>query len=263
MNKTKKSTRRAIIAGILVVIAATIGIVVLPHSKAEKKPEAPKTTKVSKSKETKSSSSSESSQKEEFTREGAVKATEVMLKELQKSPVKDLTLEARAKEVASGKYDKTRIFTEAGWSKLRLVDFMKKDPRGAVLSAQSMLSVINSIEEAKNKEMKPTSIDYSGAVYFDKELNTAYVPVDLYTNAPTNLSFEMVYLNGEWILQPYSLIAQIAIRNMNKVTADKTPEGTTESAPSKIEEKGDSSKSSDKKTSESKDTKEKTSEKKN
>ena len=222
--------------------------------------EKPKETTVKK--ETKKTEPSKEEEKvtknEDFSREGAVKATEVMLKELQKSPVKDLTLEQRATEVASGKYDKKRIFTDEGWKKLRLTDFMEKDPRGAVLSAQSMLSVINSIEQANNKSITPTAIDYSGAVYFDKEVKTAYVPVDLYTNSPTNRSFEMVYVDGQWVLQPYSLIAQIAIRNMNKVTADKTPEGKTESAPSKIEEKNESKASSDsddKKTDKSSESK--------
>ena len=152
---------------------------------------------------------------DEFSKNGAVKATTDALKELQKTPSPDLTLEERAKKVSSLNYDKKSVFTNSGWSKLRLQDFMKDDPRGAALTAQSILSVINLIETSGNKEINATPIDYSGAVYFDSDAKIAYVPVDLYTNSSTNLTFEMVYIDGKWTMQTYSLISQIAIKNTN------------------------------------------------
>lgn len=162
---------------------------------------------------------------DEFTKEGAVKATTEMLKELQKAPDDKLTLANRMDKVSAKDYNKSEIFTEAGWNYIHLSDFMQTDPRGATLAAQALLSVIHSIEETGNKDMKPAEVDLSGVVYFDEKLKTAYVPIDLYTNAPTNLSFEMVYINDVWILQPYTLIAQIAIRTMEQSVISQTPEG--------------------------------------
>lgn len=189
------------------------------------------TEKAKKEKEEKEKAEAEKKAKEEeekrFSREGAVIATTELIKELNVSPDGKMSLEDRMKEVSKETYDKNLIFTDKAWAKLRLTDFMSTDPRGTTLSAQSLLSVIHSIQETGNKEMTPAEIDYSGVVYFDKDMKIAYVPVDLYTNAPTNLSFEMMYKDGEWVLQPYSLIAQIAIRSMDTDTANKTPEGTT------------------------------------
>lgn len=162
-----------------------------------------------------------------LSREGAVEATTALIKELEKSPDGKMSLEDRMKEVSKETYDKNLIFTSEAWKKLHLTDFMATDPRGATLTSQSLLSVIHTIKDTGNNEMKPAEVDYSGVVYFDKEMKIAYVPIDLYTNAPTNLSFEMMYKDGEWVLQPYSLIAQIAIRNMDSDTANKTPEGKT------------------------------------
>lgn len=160
-----------------------------------------------------------------FTREGAVAATTELIKELNVAPDGKMTLEDRMDEVSKETYDKNSIFTEKAWDSLHLTDFMATDPRGATLTAQSLLSVVHTIQDTGNKEMTPAEVDYSGVVYFDEEMKLAYVPVDLYTNAPTNLSFEMMYKDGEWVLQPYSLIAQIAIRNMDNVLAEQTPEG--------------------------------------
>lgn len=160
-----------------------------------------------------------------FTKEGALLSATEMLRELQKSPVDGMTLEDRMKEVSNNsEYDPKTIFTDKGWEYIHLSDFMASDPRGKTLAAQSLLSVIHSIELVDNKGIEPANIDIEGVVYLDKKLRTTFVPLDLYTNSPTNLSFEMGYIDGAWVLQPYTLITQIAIRTMDDSVIVDTPE---------------------------------------
>lgn len=150
----------------------------------------------------------------------AVLATTEMLKELQKSPDGKSTLAERMEKASGDNFKEDEIFTKAGWNYIYLSDFMSTDPRGKKLTAQSLLSVIHSIEENDNKDLNASDVDYSGVVYLDPTLKAAYVPVDLYTNAATNLSFEMVLINGEWKLQPYTLISQIALKSVETANAE-------------------------------------------
>lgn len=163
--------------------------------------------------------------KMELTREASLEATTILLRTLNKSPQEGLTLKDRLDEVSKENFDKNKVFTEEGWKLLNLSDFMKTDPRGEVLIAQSMLSILNAIEESGNKDITPANVPLDGVIYFDKEMKISFVPVDLFTNAPTKLSFEMVYVDGEWLLQPYTIISQIAIRTTEQGLINKTPEG--------------------------------------
>lgn len=47
------------------------------------------------------------------------------------------------------------------------------------------------------------------AIFLDKDMKIAYVPMDVYTNKTGILSIEMVYdENNEWKVMPYSMIQQ-------------------------------------------------------
>lgn len=189
----------------------------------------------------------------EFSKEGALDAATKMLKELQKSPDESMSLEDRMTEVSSKKgYESSTIFTDEGWEFIHLEDFMATDPRGKTLAAQSLLSVIHSIELVGNQDLEPADIDIEGVVYLDKKLRTAFVPLDLYTNTPTNLSLEMGYIDGKWVLQPYTLIAQIAIRTMDDSVIAETPEakGASSSAKENKEKESSSDNPSDDKKKE-------------
>lgn len=151
-----------------------------------------------------------------FSREGAVNALTSMFKEMKVSPVEGKDLKWRMDEVSKEKYNKEDIFTNKAWDAIRLVDFMKKDPRGEKLAAQSLLSVIHTIDETGNEELVPMKIDYSGVVFFDEEMKEASIPLDLYTNSPTSINIDLKFVNNEWKLEPHSLVAQIAIMNIDK-----------------------------------------------
>lgn len=255
MTKNKKS----IIIGIIVVVIAIIigafallGAKTSNNDKQETKATTEQSTPKEKEKEVK---------KEEFTKEGAVNAATEILKLMQVAPVSGQSMEDRIKELSNEKPDFDKVFKKEAWDKVKLTDFMETDPRGKILTGQSMLSVLYSIEEVGNKEMKPADVDLSGVVYFDEEVKVAYVPVDLYTNVPTNLSFELVYIDGEWLFQPYTLIAQLAIKTMEQSALAQTPEGKnsvelpeeSKDSESKTKESSDK-KDADKKDSDKKDS---------
>lgn len=151
-----------------------------------------------------------------FSREGAVNALTSMLKEMKVSPIEGKDLKWRMDEVSKETYNKEDIFTSKAWNSIRLIDFMEKDPRGEKLTAQSLLSVIHTIDETGNEELVPMKVDYSGVVFFDEEMKEASIPLDLYTNSPTSINIDLKFVNNEWRLEPHSLVAQIAIMNIDK-----------------------------------------------
>lgn len=172
--------------------------------------------------------SSEEPVKDEETRNGAVKAMTDMLKLFNEAPTEGMTLADRANLLTADDIDYSQVFTTEAWSHIYLTDFMGTDPRGRKLAAQAILTVLNSIQTVGNTDYTAVDVDYSGVVYFDKDLNVAYVPVDLYTSSATNLSFELLYIDGYWTLQPYTLITQIAIKNADNASLTNTPEAATE-----------------------------------
>lgn len=210
-----------------------IGFFVLNQNNSDTKKEETTTT-VEERKETKATSTSSSKEEElkeeEFTREGSVKAVTEILTELEKSPKDGMSLEDRLKEVSKEKYDKKIVFTDKGWDKIYLPDFLSVDPRGEVLAAQSLLSVLNTVDKSKETrktdKIQAADVELSDVVLFDEKAKSAQVPVDLFTEVPTSLSFEVLYIDGEWVIQPYSLITQIAIRTMEQALINSTPEGT-------------------------------------
>lgn len=221
-----KNKGKIIIVIVAIIVIGVVGFVAFNSSQKSQSKDT--VTSSGTEKVEKSTSSSEEDKKpepQEYSRKGALNATTDMLKELQKAPDGKMTLKERLDEVSKEGYDKTKVFTEEGWELLHLSDFMSTDPRGEVLVAQSMLSVLNAIEEAGNKDLKPADVELDGVVLFDKDLNMAFIPVDLYTNAPTKLSFEMVYKDSRWVFQPYTIISQIAIRTTEQGVINKTPEG--------------------------------------
>lgn len=228
--KKNKTTKNVVIGLIIVLIVVVGGGYVYSLNQNTNETENT-TTSISETINSSTNDSTVDSEKEdektkdEFTKEGAVAAVTNILQELSESPDKELSDEDRVNELSKEDFDKTKIFTEEGWDKFHLADFMETDRRGEILIGQSMVSVIHAIKETGNEKLEPSEVDYAGVVLFDETMKTAYVPVDLYTNVPTNLSFEMVYINDEWKVQPYMLISQIAIRTMEQAAIAESIEG--------------------------------------
>lgn len=168
-----------------------------------------------------------------MTPETAVKASQNLLREVNKAPNGKDSDKERLSKLSKSENSYDEVLTKSARDNIRLVGFMKTDKRGGVLTAQGLIQVISAIKKDGNKSLTATKMkDYNSVVYFDKANKTAVVPVDLYTTAPTNLSLEFVYNNGKWEFSPYSLISEISIRQADQNQLHGTAEGQAASSSS-------------------------------
>lgn len=195
----------------------------------------------------KSKTSKQVTKKEEFSRKGAVLAAQNLLQEVNKSPNPKLSDSDRIKLLNKTQNNYTKVLNKDARDRINLVDFMKTDSRGSVMTAQALINVVVSIKKSGNKNIVAVSSpDYSGIVYFDKKNKIATVPVDLFTTSSTNLGMDFVYTDGKWMFQPYNLISEITIRltdqeNMKNNTKSSSSSSSS-SASSSSADKGQTNK---------------------
>ena len=73
-----------------------------------------------------------------------------------------------------------------------------------------------------NKDLNPLYTDYDNIIYLDKETNTAQIPINIFTGTYGSISFEMVYINNQWRLSPYSLLESVSLSaQINEQKKDK------------------------------------------
>lgn len=164
-----------------------------------------------------------------MTRQSAVSAATKLLQAVQVAPDGKTSEADRLKQLKANT-DPKKILTQDTWDQIHLSDFMSSDKRGPKLTAQALLNVVSSIESDGNKSLTPAKMDYTGVVYLDNTTKTAYVPLNLYTDASTNISLEMVYINGQWKLSPFSLISEISIRLVSNDSIKGSPEADENSS---------------------------------
>lgn len=168
---------------------------------------------------------------ENMSKQGVVSSAQDLLQAVNVSPDGKMSDNDRLKLLSKSDNAYNKVLTSQARSKIRLVDYMQTDKRGGTLTAEALIEVTSSIKKAGNKNLTATKLDsYDTVVYLDKTNKIAIVPVDLFTKAATNLSLEFVYTNGQWILQPYSLISEINIRQSDKQALNNTPEGNAQSS---------------------------------
>ena len=85
------------------------------------------------------------------------------------------------------------------------------DDNVKVSTATALLSFVDLIEKNGNKDIKPLTNDYNNVVYLDENSKTAQVPVNIFTGTSGSISFEMIYIDDEWKLSPYSLLESLSL----------------------------------------------------
>lgn len=78
-------------------------------------------------------------------------------------------------------------------------------------TAITLLSFAQMIKDTKSK---PNLEFIDKMVYLDEKTKIAYIPVDLFTSSPSAMSFELNYINGEWRLNPYTLLQSITLSSI-------------------------------------------------
>ena len=127
--------------------------------------------------------------KENFSKEGALEAATNMLKSFYADPSSNTSIEDRIKGIDKDKKIDGYV-SDTAKSYLYLKDFMDKE-EGYTTSAMAILAYI----------------------YLDETTRIAQVPLEYYTGSGGAVSLEMVYVDGQWKLSPYSLIQAIQLAN--------------------------------------------------
>lgn len=134
--------------------------------------------------------------------EGDQKAAMLAAQTLLASAATDGDYQERMSEVESG--DMSSIPDE-----MKNGVYLSKsmDSDGARSSTYQSLIALNGL--MIEGEVKPTSKDAVSAIQVDSANGIAYVPLGVFTGTDVPFSFEMVYVDGEWKLSPYSLLQSI------------------------------------------------------
>lgn len=82
------------------------------------------------------------------------------------------------------------------------------DSEGARGSTYQSIIALNNLM-LKGEDAKPSSEDAWKSVQLDAENGIAYVPLGVFTGKDVPFTFEMVYVDGEWKLAPFTLLQSI------------------------------------------------------
>ena len=148
--------------------------------------------------------------KENFSKEGALEAATNMLKSFYADPSNKLSIDDRIKGIDKDKKLDGYV-SDSAKSYLYLKDFMDKE-EGYTTSAMAILAIIKNLTEIGNENLNPVSND-TQYVYLDETTRIAQVPIDYYTGVGGAVSMELVYVDGQWKLSPYSLLQSIQLAN--------------------------------------------------
>lgn len=142
----------------------------------------------------------------EEDKKDVVAATTAMLVEAGKSPTKD-NVATRMEKLDN---DDTTVVTK------ELVDMMRFAPQtenGVKVTTYQTLITVNAILTNNGKDQiapkDPASVN--SKVFMDSDLGIAYVPLSLYAGDGAAFNFQMVYVDGDWKLFPYSLVEAVGL----------------------------------------------------
>lgn len=108
-----------------------------------------------------------------------------------------------------------------------LMQFSEDSTPGFKISTYQALITISAVIHSStiDENISPTREDYLSITYADPEIGSVFVPLNVYVGQGAAFSFEMVYVDGEWKLAPYSLIDAVKLSAMiqESIASQLTP----------------------------------------
>ncbi len=147
-----------------------------------------------------------SGEKQEFTKKAAIEGVISLLKDVQNE---NMSVTEQINQIKENK-NINDIIPKNASNRIYLTDFMADD-NVKVSTATALLSFVDLIKNNGNKDIKPLTNDYNNVVYLDENSKTAQVPVNIFTGTSGSISFEMIYIDNEWKLAPYSLLESLSL----------------------------------------------------
>lgn len=91
-------------------------------------------------------------------------------------------------------------------NKIRVGEYGKDNTELEKTAYQSVVA----LGKQSDQEFAPTTEDGWKDIYIDQDTGIAYVPLSIFSASDTPFYFEMVYYDGDWKLDPYSLVRTIS-----------------------------------------------------
>lgn len=156
-----------------------------------------------------------------FSREAAVnKLTEI----LQAVGEDERTIEERLIEIENEDTDINDVLSEKVTDNLYLEKKFNENSFNRRFTASSLLVFNNILTEGSEDPVEPTIVTYDEIVYLDEDLLNAHVPLDIYTGSGTGIAFEMQYIDGEWMLNPYTASMSLNLMTILSVSPEDLEE---------------------------------------
>lgn len=97
-----------------------------------------------------------------------------------------------------------------------LIQFSEDSTPGFKISTYQGLITVSAVVHSStiNENITPTREDYLSITYADPEIGSVFIPLNIYVGQGAAFSFEMVYVDGEWKLAPYSFIDAVKLSAM-------------------------------------------------
>lgn len=216
-NKKTKIMSLSIVALLLIIGLLVVTVVMLVDINKETKRPPKEPEKIYVEKET-------NKELANYNRESAVESLANFFTSLQKDVEgKDRTVEERLKLLDKEETDLEDVLSKESISMLHLHDEFKSVEFNRKFTATAMLTYSKIIEESTgSKEVEPTKIGLDELVYFDAQLGTAHIPVDVFTGENRGVAFEMNYIEGEWKFTPYtSMMALVMLVNYESLISQQ------------------------------------------
>lgn len=108
--------------------------------------------------------------------------------------------------------DRTTLFDNIDnkvLNKLHLTNEINTD----LMQSNTIIALLG-IVKAFNSDKAEIKLTDMNAIYMDKDTNSCYIPLDIFTGHFTATSIQMVYVNNEWKLNPYSLMLSIQLSDL-------------------------------------------------
>ena len=145
------------------------------------------------------------SETEEFTKQSAIDTLTKLLNEIVDKD-NEMSMKDRYDTIVKDNAKYKELVSQDVLDRYYQIDNLNTDETSMNMSL-SLLSISSSlIDENKDIAVKAVNIEN---VYLSKETNTVRIPLDIYTNKYSGYTIDMVFIDGHWYIDSYSLMNQV------------------------------------------------------
>ena len=120
------------------------------------------------------------------------------------------TITRRLERLDNEETDIEDVLTKEAIDMIYFSEEFGKDKFNRQFAASSLLIYHELIMDAVDSDdFKPVIESFDQIVYLDNKFMTAHIPLDIFVGSGTGVAFEMQYVDGEWKLNPYTVMMSL------------------------------------------------------